>query len=62
MKKSFAFLHPNLGVDVASITFNMSRGMENSFIFVIYKFWFHSAALKLNNNKKKKKKKNGHKN
>ena len=35
MKKSFAFLHPNLGLDDASITFNMSRGMENSFIFVI---------------------------
>ena len=43
MKKSFAFLHPNLGLDDASITFNMSRGMENSFIFVIYKFWFHSG-------------------
>ena len=34
-EKTFAFLHPNLGLDDASITFNMSRGMENSFIFVI---------------------------
>ena len=34
-KKSFAFFHSNLGLDDASIIFNMSRGMENSFIFVI---------------------------
>ena len=39
-KKSFACLHPNLGFDDASITFNMARGMENVSSFSYKNFGF----------------------